>query len=208
MNFCTGTGELRSESKRVDAGRNTVNRIACYVSNIVTFGNSTGNGTGDELAFIDPAVIGTNLRIGHADRAVENFHFRMPRGDSSARTNHGCCCCKDNFRAILDCDLHGFFSHFAGADTEKPLNHHLIAHGFFQVQAALFMRSNPVAIVRFQLMNECHIQIRRKHRKCTLIPIVLRLHRCIFGMHLDMAAVADSLNLGPHSLQAAVQFQG
>ena len=77
MDLGPGVGKLGPQGEGVDIGHLAIDGVGGNIADAVIICQSTGNGTGDKLPLIDPAIVGADAGIGLVYGAVEKFHLGM-----------------------------------------------------------------------------------------------------------------------------------
>ena len=136
-----------------------MNRIAAHVADPVILRHGTGNGTGDELALVDAAVVGTHRRIGHMDRTVEHLHLGIFHGHLQTGGDHLRGGGEDDIRTILRGLDHHPLRLLGGVGVHVAHRLHLPAHGLLQILPAHLMGHGPGRRGRGALVDEGHLHI-------------------------------------------------
>ena len=199
-----GIGQLSAQGEGIDGSGDTEIGIGSDVADPVVIGHGAGDGAGDELALIDPAVVGADGAIGLVHGAIEEpdlgILHRGLQGGPAQRRRGG----EDHLSAVGHRLLDG-----GGAEVEivgivVALDHDLIAHDLLQVFAALLVTGDPGAGGRGHLMHEGHMEVVRQGD-----PGEQAGSRAFLGLglHLD-ALLAHGDHVLPQPRQGPLQLRG
>ena len=188
-----------AEREGVDPGGHAVDGVAGDIAEAAGLRHRAGDGAGDELAFIDAAVIGAHAGEGHGHRAVEDLAVGMLRGRPAAGADERGRRGEDHLRPVLDGGVEERVR-LRALEGGIGLYAQLVAQDFLQAHSALFVRVDPGALLARAVVDEGHVQMAgQQHRVDQLgedaLPALLRS-----GAHVDGLRRGEQLRVGQDPL--------
>ena len=195
--------QLRAERERVDGRGRTEDRRVGDVADARVLCQRPGQRAEKELGLIDPAVVRPDAGIRHIDRAVEKAHARILGRELAAGEDQRHRRGEDDLRAVG----RGLFKRVLGT---RIVRHEIdpridgLAERLHQLAPPGLMRGDPWAGLRRAFVDECRAQAPAEAGQTA--KQALRLRRSL-GLHGDLAALGDSLQLRPDGADGPLQLR-